>query len=144
MPVSRTPFQGNEEIVTESRNMASRYIRNILVIEDDEDTRYIIHSTLENEGYSVRGAVDRDEAIQHLGRALYQVIVMDLCMPGKSAAEFVRMVRKVSPGTQFVVITAAENAADATASLDLQYSVGKPLNLDELVALLERLEQSWK
>ncbi len=125
---------------TALRVQAQRRIRNILLIEDDDDTRYVLQSILSDEGYSVRGAVDRDEAIQHLTHALYQVILMDFFMPGKTADDFIRQVQKTSPGCIIVLITAAQNAAKSAASLGLKYFLGKPLDSNDLLALLERLE----
>jgi CheY-like chemotaxis protein len=136
-------MRGEQNLTASKRNGTARHIRNILLIEDDDDTRYVIQSALEDEGYAVRASIDRDEAIQNLGKALFQVIIMDYFMPGKSAGDFVRMVQKVSPQTEIVIITAAEKAADVALSLGLRHSVGKHLNMDELLALLERLEKDW-
>lgn len=114
--------------------------RNVLVIEDDEDTRQVLQTVLAEEGFAVRAAVDRDDAVGHLKGALFQVILMDFSMPGKSAAEFVEIVRAISPASKIVLITARENAANAAASLGLSHALGKPLILDDLLALLERID----
>lgn len=123
---------------------SQRRIRNILLVEDDADTRHIIQESLSEEGYFVRSAVDRDEAVQHLRRALFQVILMDLCMPGLSAEQFVNFVRDSNPGSQIVVVTAAQNVENAARTLGLKYSLGKPLTMDSLLDLLDRLEKSSK
>lgn len=141
MPETKRKMQ-NEKTATASAMRAQRRIRNILLIEDDADTRYILKSTLNDEGYSVRDAVDRDEAVEHLAKALYQVILMDFFMPGRSADDFIRLVQKTSPGCVIVLITAAEKAATAAASLGLKYFLGKPLDSNNLLALLERLEHT--
>jgi CheY-like chemotaxis protein len=133
---------GKPATATASAVQTQRRIRNILLIEDDADTRYVLKSLLNDEGYSVRDAVDRDEAVGHLPKALYQVILMDFFMPGKSADDFLRQVRKTSPGCIIVLITAAENAENAAASLGLKHFLGKPLDSNNLLALLERLEHT--
>jgi len=132
-----------EERVAAVTTVASqRRIKNILLIEDDDDTRYVLQSILSDGGYSVRAAVNRDEAEQHLSRALYQVILMDFFMPGKTADDFIRLVLQTSPGCIIVLITAAQNAAKAAGSLGLKHYLGKPLDSNVLLALLERFERN--
>ena len=127
-------------MVTAKSRKPQRRINNILLIEDEDDTRQVVQSLLLDEGYCVRTAMDRDEAIQHLNCALFQVILMDLCMPGRAASDFVQSVRKTSPASEIVLVTAAANAPIAASALGLDYCIGKPLMVDDLLGLLERLE----
>jgi len=126
---SRIPTKGNK-------------INNILVIEDDYDTRFIINESLAAEGYCVRNAIDRDEALEHLNRALFQVIVMDLCMPGGSAEEFLAFIRKKYPHSRVILITAVERAAAACVALNLDAFLGKPFEMSALIDLIKRFEES--
>ena len=115
-------------------------VRNILLIEDDDDTRLTLKAELSEEGYSVRTAIDRDEAQQHLNRALFQVILMDLCMPGKAAHDFIALVRKKCPQSKIILMTAINNVAPAAARLGIAY-IGKPFTHEALIGMLQTVDQ---
>ena len=119
----------------------TRQIKNILLVEDDPDTRFMIKSTLNDCGYSVRTAADRGEAMSYLHRALYQVILMDLFMPGITAEEFVAAARTASRA-RIVLLTCANEAAEVCATLRLDSFIQKPLDMDNLLALLKSLEKT--
>ena len=89
--------------------------RRILVVEDDEDVRELIVSTLEDQAYAVDVASDGRQALERVAETCPELILLDMKMPGMNGWEFARRFHeqfgKVAP---IVVVTAS---ADAQAHL---------------------------
>jgi DNA-binding response OmpR family regulator len=115
---------------------------NVLLIEDDVDTAEMLSLLLLREGYGVRRSVTRDLAFAILDRYLYDVIIMDLYMPGMAAAEFIAHVRSRSPRTKFILITAADRAEQEAKALGISAWIGKPFQPEQLLEAIEKV--MWK
>jgi DNA-binding response OmpR family regulator len=106
---------------------------NVLIIEDDPDTAEMVCTLLIKEGYGARVVSYRDEALLVLNQYLYDVIVMDLYMPGIGAEEFVTEVRKKHVRSTIILITAIDRVDMQAKKLGLCHFIGKPLHPDELL-----------
>lgn len=111
---------------------------NVLVIEDDPDTADTIATILRRDGYSVRAVGTRDDALATLAAYLYNVVIMDLNMPGLSAADFMKEVRYRCPGSKFILITAAERVSEQAKALGICHTIGKPFDPDDLLAAVKK------
>jgi DNA-binding response OmpR family regulator len=109
---------------------------NVLVVEDDADTAETIAESLSGEGFGVRTTCCRDEALKILTRYIYDWVILDLMMPGKSIEEFLAELRQKSPRTLVILITASDRVKDAAEKLGINRYLGKPFHPDDLVALL--------
>jgi two-component system, chemotaxis family, chemotaxis protein CheY len=113
----------------------------ILLVEDDFDVREALVETLREIGYNVDAAADGAQALEYLrdgGRPA--LILLDLMMPRMSGTEF-RRVQKVDPALRDlpVVLLSADGTMDEKArSLDVAGAIRKPIDLDELLAVIER------
>jgi CheY-like chemotaxis protein len=113
----------------------------ILLVEDDFDVREALVETLREIGYNVDAAADGAQALEYLrdgGRPA--LILLDLMMPRMSGSEF-RRVQKVDPALRDlpVVLLSADGTMDEKArSLDVAGAIRKPIDLDELLATIER------
>lgn len=87
--------------------------RNILIIEDDQDTAETMAEFLKDEGYGVRYVTSRDDAVLALQRFLYDVVIMDYSMPGLSADRFVALARGRCPRSKFILTTAMAQWSNA-------------------------------
>ena len=67
---------------------------NILVVEDDTDINSLLCTILSKEGYKVRGAYSGTEARMCLEMHDYQLILLDLMLPGISGEELIAEIRK--------------------------------------------------
>ena len=112
----------------------------ILVIEDDESTRWFVAAALSDEGYSVICAADTEEGAQVARRSLPSLILLDLLMPGGGGRRFLDVHRgNGSKPVPVVVMTAASNH-ELRDIEDLADGVlAKPFELDELIAVVQRL-----
>ena len=109
---------------------------NILVVEDDIKQNQIVCAYLTDNGYSVKGCLNPNEA--------YDLIISDIMMPGIDGFEFAETVRSVNKTIPILFMTARDDIASKQkgfhAGID-DYMV-KPIELDELLlrvrALLRR------
>ncbi len=77
----------------------------VLVVDDDADTRLHLRHALEKQGWSVSEAQDGQDALDHVARALPRVILLDLAMPVMDGFEFIdRLRERPGCGTVPVVV----------------------------------------
>jgi CheY-like chemotaxis protein len=86
---------------------------NVLIVEDDGETRAVMESVLRRSGYEVRSACEGGEALQKLSQQPADVVVTDMYMPGMDGFETIRNVRKDHPGTKVVAMTAWMTRGDS-------------------------------
>ena len=113
----------------------------ILIVEDDPDIRETLAEILQDEGYSVSGAANGQEALTHLrsGRPMPRLILLDLMMPVMDGWEF-RSEQKQDPAlaaVPVIVVSGDGNIAQKALSVEAAGYLGKPIDLD---ALLETIE----
>jgi CheY-like chemotaxis protein len=113
-----------------------------LLVEDDFDVREALVETLRDRGYLVESASDGEQALQILrGGARPGLILLDLMMPRMSGSEF-RMAQQVDPTLAHlpVVLLSADGRMEEKAvALKVQGAIRKPIDLDELFAVIERV-----
>jgi CheY-like chemotaxis protein len=112
----------------------------IMVVDDDEDVREITQILFEAVGYRVRAAEDGLEAWREicLGERP-ALILLDLMMPGMDGEQFIRTLRE-SPMLDIpvVVISGHSAAREKARQLGANDCLTKPIDLDELLALVRR------
>jgi len=118
----------------------------ILVVDDEEGIREYLADALDDEGRTIVQAADGIEALEHLAKQSFGVMVTDLRMPGAlDGIDLLRKARAESPEMEVIVLTAhgsVDNAVEAMklGAFDyLQKPVGSPAELRMVVArALER------
>jgi two-component system, NtrC family, sensor kinase len=116
---------------------------NILLV-DDED---IIHRTLgvflSRSGHSVRRAQDGKEALLALGSEIPDLVISDIKMPTMDGLELVDKLKLRAPTTPIVLITGHGDEGTASAALHkgAYYYLRKPVSLEKLLSLVERIEE---
>ncbi len=115
----------------------------ILLVEDDRDVRDAIAEVLEEEGYQVARARTGVDALEQLGKShrLPAAIVLDLMMPLMDGWEFWSLQQSHYEWASIpvVVISADTNAKDKSSALRPIACLRKPLDIDELLAILTRV-----
>lgn len=112
----------------------------ILIVEDDSDINRILCRYLEKEQYQVVPAFSGTEAKLRLSLEPYDLIILDLMLPGITGEELIREIRKDS-ATPIIVISAKsalENKVITLKSGADDY-VTKPFERDEVLARVEAL-----
>lgn len=105
----------------------------ILVVDDEESVRESAGYTLEQEGFDVVLAGSGEEAEERLGEGEFDLLVLDIMMPGKSGLEVCREVRQTS-AVPIILLTAKDSEADKVEGLESGADdyVTKPFSLREL------------
>jgi two-component system OmpR family response regulator len=107
----------------------------ILVVDDDRDIRELLGRFLEKQGLRVSLARDAREARKLWPLARYDLIVLDLMMPGESGLDLARWLRGQS-AVPIVMLTAMGEETDRIVGLELGADdyMAKPFNPRELLA----------
>jgi DNA-binding NtrC family response regulator len=112
----------------------------ILVVDDDKVSCQLFTEVLEGEGYDVHRAHSGEEALDRLRQEAYELLVVDVRMPGITGIDVTRTVRREQPSVPVIVMTAfgsIETAVEAIQEGAYDY-VSKPMNLDELKKIVSR------
>ena len=112
----------------------------ILVAEDEESHRIMLRAVLQEEGYEVAVAADGPEAIRAVEQEPFDLILLDIRMPGMDGIEALTEIRKISPYIPVLMMTAyasVKTAVEALKAGAFEYLI-KPLDIDELKILIEK------
>lgn len=124
----------------ENALMASFKGYRILYVEDVESNRMVVESYLKDCGVECTLAADGEIALKHTANKTFDVILMDLQMPGLSGYEVTEALRVQPKGrnnhTPVIAFTAealSENLKMRTSKYDIQDIITKPFQLDSLI-----------
>src|SRR5579862_8464613 len=98
------------------RSMPSMHV---LIVEDEKKMTELLKKGLEEENHSVSLAFDGREGLESAAAAEFDVIVLDLMLPGVDGFEFARRFRKTNDHTPILVLTARDSISDIVKALDL-------------------------
>ena len=124
--------------MNETKHDATR--GHVLVVEDEEIVRQLLLGLLKEEGYSVDGVASGEEALRALDRELYDLVLLDLNLPGMHGMNVLAAAPALQTDAQFIVMTAfgsVDNAVEAMKLGAYDY-VSKPFRTEELLLTLER------
>ncbi len=117
----------------------------ILLVEDKESLRRVLHMTLENAGYSVTEAADAREAIDEIGRVPHRVVLTDLRMPKGTGLDVLRASKTADGDVPVIVMTAYGSIDEAVQAMKdgAHDFLQKPVDSNHLLLLVGRaLEQA--
>lgn len=115
--------------------------RRILVAEDDTHIREGLADTLGSEGYTVDAAKDGNEALALFAKRSYDLVVLDIMMPGRSGYDVCREIRAGRSTVPILMLTAKGEEVDKVVGLQLGADdyVTKPFGVRELLARVAAL-----
>jgi two-component system response regulator PilR (NtrC family) len=113
----------------------------VLVVEDEKSMRDLMSLMLRKEGYAVEVADSGTQAASRIAKdPVYDLVITDVSMPGMTGLELLRHVRRVSPETSVILMTAYGSKETAIEALNegAAYYVEKPFDLDEMKVVARR------
>lgn len=118
---------------------------NILIVEDNVDINNLMSRILETEGYSVRKAYSGSEGMMCIEQFEYDLVILDLMLPGISGEELIEKIRDKSV-VPIVVISAKEGVQSKINVLKLGADdfISKPFDNDEVLARVEAQLRRYK
>jgi two-component system, OmpR family, copper resistance phosphate regulon response regulator CusR len=113
----------------------------ILVVEDERKLAQVLQSALHSEHYDVVVAPTGEDGFFRANDEAFDLVVLDLMLPGRSGLEILQALRKRQIHTPVLILTARDGIEDRVLGLDLgadDYLV-KPFALPELLARIRAL-----
>lgn len=112
----------------------------ILVVDDDETFRELLNDFFQTKGYLFRGAESGKAALAMMGDLTFDLLLVDLQMPGMGGIEFIRQAKRLRPDIRILVLTAYGDKESAIEALRLGVTnyLEKPIqNLQALATTIE-------
>jgi len=106
----------------------------VLVVDDEKNIRLMIGKVLEGLGLKIDFAPNGDEALSMMSKREFDLILLDLRMPGMDGMEVLRRIREASKTTKVAIITAHGNVDNAVEAMKLGAVdfIQKPFTVEEL------------
>ena len=114
-------------------------MKRILIVEDEPQMRLGLKDNLEFEGYDVDFAEDGGSGLQHILEQSYDLIILDVMLPGMSGFDVLRRAREGGCQTPVIMLTAKSEEIDKVLGLELGADdyLTKPFGLRELLARIK-------
>jgi two-component system phosphate regulon response regulator OmpR len=111
----------------------------IIVVDDDARLRELLNRYLSEQGYSVRAVADGNDMNRWLARERYDLMVLDLMMPGEDGLSICRRLRGLGDKMPIIMLTAKGDDVDRIVGLEVGADdyLPKPFNPRELVARIQ-------
>ncbi len=108
----------------------------ILIVDDDASVRRALHAALQNLGFSTSEASGGEEALMLARTAPYDVVLLDINMPGMDGLESCRQLRRLLPRIAILMLTVRDSEDDKVQALEAGADdyVTKPFHIRELIA----------
>ena len=113
----------------------------ILVVEDEKNLNRVLKKQLEKQGYSVDACLDGLEAKDYMDMTEYDVIILDIMLPGMDGLQLLKMAREKDLPSQIIMLTARDSIEDRVKGLDMGADdyLTKPFAFEELLARIRML-----
>ncbi|MBI3591895.1 MAG: response regulator transcription factor [Nitrospirae bacterium] len=118
-------------------------MKRILAVDDEKDIVELVSYNLKKDGFSVDTACDGEAALQMINNGTYDLIILDLMLPGLQGLELCRVIRNnpATSGTPIVMLTAKGEEVDKVLGLEMGADdyMTKPFSPRELVARVKAI-----
>jgi two-component system OmpR family response regulator len=145
--IGRIDIRASTHINQEKLNLVEagrgKFTMRVLVVEDEERMTELIRQGLKEEAYAVDVVYDGQEALQWLRTSDYDLIILDIMLPGVDGLEVCREYRSRGGRARILMLTARDTMKDRVHGLDSgadDYLV-KPFGMPELLARLRALSR---
>jgi two-component system, cell cycle response regulator DivK len=115
----------------------------ILVIEDNPDNRKLVTWILEDENYQVTCAESAEEGLTLVEQATFDLILMDISLPGIDGTEATRLIRQMPNLKHIPIIALTAHAIkgeqESILACGVDDLITKPLDEDQLLSRMQEL-----
>jgi DNA-binding NtrC family response regulator len=118
----------------------------LLLVEDEENQRYLLKKMLTKEGYAVSEARTGKEALQQFEKDSFDLVLLDQRLPDSTGIDILRQAKEANPLTPIIIITAFANIQDAVNAMKqgaFDY-LTKPIDPDELLLVINKAVETLR
>ncbi len=111
----------------------------VLIVDDEKNIRLMLQHCLEGSGYTVEKAVNGEEALKKLEENYFDLVLLDMKLPGIGGMEVLRWISTNKPKTSVIMITAfgtVESAVEAMKLGAVDY-LRKPFSTQEIRSMVQ-------
>ncbi len=115
----------------------------VLLVDDEKEFVEQLSERLKIRNYDVSVCYSGQEAVEHTKQYLYDVVILDVAMPGIDGNEALKLIKKHRPLTEVIMLTGhatVESAIDGMKQGAFDYLM-KPCDTEELIAKIDNAHQ---
>ncbi|MEW6096769.1 MAG: response regulator [bacterium] len=111
----------------------------ILIVDDEKDLANVLGTILELEGYQVTTVLDGYKAIEHIKTTSYDLVLMDIRLPGINGVETFIKIKEIDPEVKVIMMTAfsVEDLIEKAIKQGAYACIHKPFEPEKVIALIE-------
>ncbi|UVT17471.1 MAG: response regulator [Nitrospira sp.] len=115
------------------------YGKRVLIIDDDQDIRFVTGMALMDAGYNVYSACDGIEGSEEMKKRRYDVVLVDYHMPRLNGLQFIQLCRAMWPATPIILMSGDRYLTEHFDKVDGAYTcMAKPFELSKLLTLVNQ------
>jgi len=138
--------EGAKKIVGDDRKeeVEKSQSMNILTVDDEEEICRMFTKWLSLEGHKVKSALTGKEAIKLVENEYFDIVFLDIIMPGIPPIEVLEKIKEISPKTKVIVITGQLMDVDKDLSNEFSQKgasehLQKPFKMEEIIEIIRRV-----
>jgi CheY-like chemotaxis protein len=119
----------------------------VLVIDDEEDVRRVVHIMLKNAGHDTVLAMDGNDGLRQFQQQRFDLVICDVFMPNREGIATLRELRRLDPGVPIIMMSATAPSAHLWGTSHVDYlamakalgatrTIEKPLKHSQLLRLV--------
>jgi DNA-binding NtrC family response regulator len=115
-------------------------VNKILIVDDESSVRMILSEVLEKNGFQPAEAEDGSQAIEMFRNEKFDLVLLDVAMPGLDGIETLQELKKIDPDVPIIIVTGHADIATAVESIKLgAYDfLAKPPQVSRLLVTVQR------
>ena len=110
----------------------------VLIVDDEEELVSALEERLRLRGFDARGVTTAADALTYLEREPYDVVLLDVRMPGLGGLEVIRRIKEAHPRVEVILLTGHGSAVSVDEGMEagaFEYLM-KPVRIDDLAGIL--------
>ncbi|MEM7199171.1 MAG: sigma-54 dependent transcriptional regulator [Planctomycetota bacterium] len=123
------------------KNLSFPGLPRVLVIDDEEGIREGLRGLLQAEGVAVETAANAEDGVRRIGQKAYDVVFLDLNLPGADGMSILPSLRRGTPAADVVILTGFGTVANAVEAMRKGATdvIEKPFAEDRILAVVRRI-----